>query len=102
MHAVEQSEEEDDMLIGTLSMEDDRHISLMESAVTETEEVKWTEYLKINYKVVTFKLDTGVDCNAMSLKTFAGGRKQTQTEQEETWGFLWSEDSTTGQESSDL
>lgn len=37
MHAVEQSEEEDDMFIGTLSMEHDRHISVIEAAVTETE-----------------------------------------------------------------
>lgn len=58
------------MFIGTFSMEHDRHISVMQSAVTETEEVKWTENLNINDKVVTCKLVTGTDCSAMSVKTF--------------------------------
>ncbi|CAJ1049307.1 uncharacterized protein K02A2.6-like [Xyrichtys novacula] len=70
MHAVVQSEEEDDMFIGTLRVEQDKYISIMESAETETEKEKWTESLRINNNVVTFKLDTGADCNAMSIKTF--------------------------------
>lgn len=57
------------MFIGTLGKEDDRHITVMESAVTETERVKWTENLIINAKAVTFKSDTDADCHAMSVRT---------------------------------
>lgn len=34
-----------------------------------SEENPWYETLRVNKKAVTFKLDTGVDCNAMSVKT---------------------------------
>ena len=70
MNALEQSEDEDDMFIGTLSVEHEKHISVMESAESESKEEKWTESLIINSKIVTFKLDTGADCNAMSVNTF--------------------------------
>lgn len=69
VHAVEQSEEEDDMFVGTVTVEHENHIRVMGSAETEFVEEKWTEQLRINKKVVTFKLDTGADCNAMSVKT---------------------------------
>lgn len=57
------------MFIGTVSMEHEKRIRTMESAEAENEEGKWTENFRINQKIVTFKLDTGADCNAMSVKT---------------------------------
>lgn len=50
-------------------MEHEKHIRVMESAETESQEENWTESLRINKKVVTFKLDMGADYNAMSVKT---------------------------------
>lgn len=69
MHAIEQSVNETEMYIGTLSVEHEKHMGMMESAETEHEEDNWTEKLRINQRIVTFKLDMGTDCNAMSVQT---------------------------------
>ena len=68
-HAVEQSEEENDVFISTVRKEHEKHMRVMESAQTQTEEEKLSERLKIKNNIVTFELDTGADCNAMSVKT---------------------------------
>lgn len=69
VRAIEQNESETDLFIGTVRMEHEKHIGMMASAETEHEDEKWTEKLKINQKRVTFKLDTGAECNAMSVQT---------------------------------
>lgn len=68
VHGVEQTKSESDMFIGTVSVEHEKHTGMIKSAETEHEE-KWTEKLRINQKLVTFKLDRGADCNAVSAET---------------------------------
>lgn len=59
VHTVEQSEGENDMFIGSVKMEHKKYIKVMESGETGTENEQWFENLRINEKVVTFKLDIG-------------------------------------------
>lgn len=46
VHAIEQSESEKDMFIGTVKEEHEKYTSVMESGETESEEEKWTEALE--------------------------------------------------------
>lgn len=69
VHAIEQDESENDMFTGTVHMEHEKHIGMMEWAETEHEDEKWTEKLKITQEMITLKLDTGADCNVMFIQT---------------------------------
>jgi hypothetical protein len=48
------------------------HKGSVQAVTTETreEKEKWSELLKIRDKKVKFKLDTGAECNVLSLKTY--------------------------------
>lgn len=65
MHTVEQDESSTDMFIGSVEV----HEKYIQAVKTEDE--MWTENLKINRKSVTFKLDTGAECNVISEKTYS-------------------------------
>lgn len=51
----------------TVGVEPQKCIAIMESTEIDCTQKIWSERLNIN-KVVTFKLDTGADCNVMSIK----------------------------------
>lgn len=68
VHVLEQNENETEMFLGTLEVEN-KDIFEMESTESRQANDMWTEKFKIKDKYVTFKLDTGADCNAMSFKT---------------------------------
>lgn len=58
------------MFIGTVNWEQRKHSEIIETSEDEAVAEMWTEILRIYGKEVTLKLDTGADCNAMSVKTF--------------------------------
>lgn len=69
MHTVEQRQESDDsdsdeMFIGTVEMSG---MDAVGNSKGDTD--RWSEVLLINEKKVTFRIDTGADCNVMSAKT---------------------------------
>lgn len=66
MHTVEQNESCTDMFTGTVGVKDEKCIQTI-----KTDEEMWTENLKINRRNVTFKLDTGAECNVMSENTYS-------------------------------
>ena len=69
MHAVEQSDSDHNMFIGTINVEQEVCIKKIDNAEMEDGD-EWTEELKINRRKVKFKLDTGAGCNVMSADTF--------------------------------
>ncbi|XP_056109383.1 uncharacterized protein K02A2.6-like [Rhinichthys klamathensis goyatoka] len=72
MHTLEQTEEDDkNMFLGTVDVQRENEKSI-QAVTTETreEKEKWSELLKIRDKKVKFKLDTGAECNVLSLKTY--------------------------------
>ena len=69
MHAVEQSDSDHNMFIGTINVEQEVCIKKIDNAEMEDGD-EWTEELKINRRKVKCKLDTGAGCNVMSADTF--------------------------------
>lgn len=68
MHAVEQSDDDNELFLGSVEVEQETCIKKIDSA--ETDDDDWTQDLIINRRNVTFNLDTGAKCNVMSAQTF--------------------------------
>lgn len=69
LHVVET---EEDFFIGTIELNKTKQQSKVNTVTTESQCKKaiWTEKLKINGKDVSFKLDTGAECNVLAEKSY--------------------------------
>lgn len=72
LHVVE-TEEEDDFFIGTIELKKTKaKKKKIDTLATESQckKATWTEKLKINGKDVSFKLDTGAECNVLAERSY--------------------------------
>lgn len=82
MHTVEHEHEQDDEFpfLGTLEVKHNTsHVETIVNAQMKTEKEKWTETLCINGRNVTFKLDTGAECNVISHRVFKSLKLKSET-----------------------
>ncbi len=82
IHEIEQ-EEIAELFIGTIDIERSEQtaskwLAQMNTVSTmESENKKWTQEFRINNCILTFKLDTGAECNVLSYKDFEKTSKTT-------------------------
>ncbi len=75
IHEIEE-EEIAELFIGTIDIERSEQtaskwLAQMNTVSTmESENKKWTQEFRINNCILTFKLDTGAECNVLSYKDF--------------------------------
>lgn len=73
LHVVEvDDDDDDDFFVGSVELKREENPVKIETIATETksDKARWTERLNINGQNVSFKLDTGAECNVLAERTF--------------------------------